>query len=216
MPLASTVAATTLIGLADKFQEFFYGEAGDVTFDYMDEDGNIQTTTVMNVAKVVKYLDDNGATDEEVSDAVLNNNKILNDYMAGDAGDVTFDYKDENGDKQSVTVPNIAKLEETILSSGTTVTMLSDDATITIGGFYLAYTKDKSITVTLDTDVVDGAMMIVMDRHNNAQNNPTTISGNGKKINDKDEDLTCDVNGYYCVVMYDKGADAWYLTNTNN
>ena len=68
MPIASSVAAFTLINLASKFQEFFYGDAADVTFEYMNEDGEVLSTTVPNVAKVTAELQENGVTDSELDD----------------------------------------------------------------------------------------------------------------------------------------------------
>ena len=53
MPLASKTAAYTLIGFATKFQDYFRGEAGDVTFKYMNsDDSEVKETTVPNVAKL--------------------------------------------------------------------------------------------------------------------------------------------------------------------
>ena len=73
MPLASTTAAHTLIGLASKFQEFFYSNAADVTFEYMNEDGERLTTTVPNVAKVTADLRASAVTDEELTNALKAN-----------------------------------------------------------------------------------------------------------------------------------------------
>ena len=70
MPLSSSTAAYTLIGMAGKFQDFFYNSARDVTFSYKDGNGNIQTKTVPNVAKVTQQLLANGVTDAELNTAL--------------------------------------------------------------------------------------------------------------------------------------------------
>lgn len=70
MALSSSVAAYTLIGMAEKFQDFFYGDAQDVTFKYMDADGNILTKTVPNIAKVTAELRDNGVSDSDIEQAL--------------------------------------------------------------------------------------------------------------------------------------------------
>jgi len=72
MPLSSTTAAYTLIGMAEKFQDFFYNGAADVTFSYKDINGNIQTKTVPNIAKVTANLLANGVTDTELSNELTN------------------------------------------------------------------------------------------------------------------------------------------------
>jgi len=47
-----------------------YGASDDVTFEYMDENGNVQTATVPNVAKVTADLKANGVTDSELASAL--------------------------------------------------------------------------------------------------------------------------------------------------
>jgi len=72
MALSSTTAAYTLIGMAEKFQDFFYADAQDVTFKYMDVNGIILTKTVPNIAKVTNALNINGVTSKVLA-TTLNN-----------------------------------------------------------------------------------------------------------------------------------------------
>ena len=71
MKLSET--AFNVVNLASKFQEFFHGASGDVTFDYIDTDGVQKSTTVPNVAKTTTDLRKNGVTNNEL-------NSMLDDY----------------------------------------------------------------------------------------------------------------------------------------
>lgn len=68
----STTAAYTLIGMAEKFQDFFYGVAKDITFKYKDLNGNIQTKTVPNVEKVKEELMAASITTSDLNNALTN------------------------------------------------------------------------------------------------------------------------------------------------
>jgi len=56
MALTTKSIAYTLISLASKFQEFFYADAADVTFSYMDDDNVIRESTVSNIKKITEEL----------------------------------------------------------------------------------------------------------------------------------------------------------------
>jgi len=70
MGLPYETAAYTLIGMATRFQDFFYAPAQDVTFEYMNENGEVNTATVPNVAKIKSQLDAEAVTDAELADAL--------------------------------------------------------------------------------------------------------------------------------------------------
>lgn len=70
MGLPYETAAYTLIGMATRFQDFFYAPEQDVTFEYMNENGEVKTATVPNVAKIKKQLDTAAVTDAELADTL--------------------------------------------------------------------------------------------------------------------------------------------------
>jgi len=98
------------------------------------------------------------------------------------------------------------------------VNYISDDTDISSdinGGVYGVITKDKSINVTLPDDPDDEFIVFFTDVNNNAQNNTVSIKGNGKNINDSEDDLNCDVNGFLIGLSYDDEAGSWYIINKN-
>lgn len=72
--MASSRAAIfyNIIKKAKEFQDFFYGDAKDVTFKYMDSKGNIITKTVPNLAKVTAELIANGVADKQLAERLNN------------------------------------------------------------------------------------------------------------------------------------------------
>ena len=159
MALASTTAAYTLIGLASKFQEFFYSDAADVTFEYMNEDGEKLSTSVPNVAKIEDNLIKNGGISKRI--------------------------------------------------------LVTEDVTLDDYAYYSVDTTDAR-TLTLPAEPVDGDFKIILDYAKNAQNNPVTVEGNGIKIEDEDDDLTLDVNGFFVLVVYNESAGSWYVANASS
>jgi hypothetical protein len=155
MPLASTTAAYTLIGLASKFQEFFYHDAGDVTFEYMNEDGERLTTTVPNVAKIEQNLLDNATTKR----IYVNEDMVLEDHA------------------------------------------------------YYTVDTSNSRTLTLPANPTNNDIRFILDGVNNAQNNPVNIERNGKKINNSETNASLDVNGFFILLLFNEAKDSWYLIN---
>jgi hypothetical protein len=161
MPLASTTAAYTLIGLASKFQEFFYHDAGDVTFEYMNEDGEKLTTSVPNVAKVTADLQANAVTDAELEDAL----KAY--YVKTDVDGIADAIVAKFGDyyKKNEIDGKINTLNNTISSNKTT-----------------AHTELVEVQEVLHGEVVDADMTNVMSKAQfeaNAAARREQYAGNG-------------------------------------
>jgi len=73
MPVNQEALLYTLTSFADVFYDFFLGKPKDVTFKYMDQNGNIKTITVANIAKAKQNLEKSAVTDDELA-------KTLKDY----------------------------------------------------------------------------------------------------------------------------------------
>jgi len=100
-------------------------------------------------------------------------------------------------------------------NAGINKAFASDDSDVEADKWYFVDTSSKSITLTLPSDPDNYDTLRVSDRTNNAQNNAVTIDRNGNKINDSDDDLTCDVNGFYVTLTYDSDTGSWYVINQN-
>jgi len=61
-----------ITNLMDRLLTFFKGKPQDITFKYMDQNGNIKSFTVPNVAKVIQELRENGVTDAELAEKLKN------------------------------------------------------------------------------------------------------------------------------------------------
>jgi len=91
--------------------------------------------------------------------------------------------------------------------------VVDKNVTAVPGSRYTVDSLKDTFKLTLPNNPSDKDMIYVMDGNYNAQNNPVTITGNGKKINGKNEDLTCDVNGFYIVIRYSANNGSWYVAN---
>jgi len=72
MPTNLSALGYTITSLVDTFLVFFKGDPQDVTFKYMDQNGNVKTYTVPNVAKVTQELKENSVTDAELAEKLKN------------------------------------------------------------------------------------------------------------------------------------------------
>jgi len=136
--------------------------------------------------------DDKDYTDDDNSKITLANELQENDIVQ------VFIYKEVGGSG----------------GSGLTKVWVDDDADVTIPSRTFVDTSDKEITLTLPSDPNDEDLVFVGDGKNNAQDKPVTIKPNGKNINDKSDDLTADVNGFYIGLVFK--TDSWYVLNTNS
>ena len=91
--------------------------------------------------------------------------------------------------------------------------LISDNTLLESGKEYTADTSVKAFTVTLPGNPNDNDVIYLFDGAYNAQNNNITVQRNGKTINGKDEDLICDVNGFYIILRFDGNKNGWYVAN---
>ena len=70
MPVNQEALLYTLTGFADVFYDFFLGEPKDVTFKYMDQNGDIKTITVANIEKAKQNLEKSAVTDDELANTL--------------------------------------------------------------------------------------------------------------------------------------------------
>ena len=91
--------------------------------------------------------------------------------------------------------------------------LITDNASLVSGKEYTVDTSIKAITVTLPDNPNDNDVIYLFDGAYNAQNNNITVQRNGKNINGKNEDLICDVNGFYIILRFDGNKNGWYVAN---
>ena len=93
------------------------------------------------------------------------------------------------------------------------ILVIKNEATLDVSRRYAAETINSSYTVKLPNNPIDGNTIYLMDGSYNAQNNPITVDRNGKQINGKEDNLICDVNGFYIVMRYNGTKGSWYMAN---
>jgi len=75
--------AYTLIGMADKFQDFFNGTPKNVTFEYKELDGNLKTKVVPNISLLKQQLNDYGITSDDLTTMLDGFGKIGDNLVFG-------------------------------------------------------------------------------------------------------------------------------------
>ena len=196
----------------------------DVTWYVRQEDGSLKEVKIPNLAKAF-----GDAVDSLKNDL----NKVVNEYLmfsdTEPAKDVNPPYVGFIYVKYNKTEPDRSEIYVCVdntkdnnvwgkVSGGEIVILVSDDSDLKPNTKYFADTDSKAITLTLPSNPKDNDLIVISDGSYNAQNNVVTVNRNNKTINGKEEDLVCDVNGFYVILRYDANKDGWFVSNavTNN
>jgi len=153
---------------------------------------------------------------DTITEDVLKVAEVLNDFISTtESKDVNWVIRDENGNVINITTPNFKKWLETNLKNIVSVdtNVITDDSELVLENINIVDTSSKDITLTLPTSPKDKSKIIIVDGRYNAENHPVTVSVGDSKINDEQNDLVCDVNGFYVGLIYDSNAGSWYIYN---
>jgi len=102
MGMSSKIAAYTLIGMAEKFQDFFYDKkSADVTFKFMNNEGEVKEETVPNISKIRESLDL-----VHLSKALADRDKLINSLIVRvgelESAIISKDILDYNKEKKDI------------------------------------------------------------------------------------------------------------------
>jgi hypothetical protein len=70
-------------------------------------------------------------------------------------------------------------------------------------------TTDNTISVTLPDSPNDYDIITIVDEKYTAENNNINVARNGNNIDNKDEDLSIDINGSYITLKF--YSNNWYI-----
>ena len=151
-----------------------------------------------------------------IKEDVLKVAEILNDFInTNEEKDVNWVIRDEQGNVIDFVIPNFKKWLNTELKNVVKIdsNLITDNAELVLDNLNIIDTSSKDITVTLPTNIEDGAKLVIMDGRYNAENHPVTVSVGDSKINGETNDLICDVNGFYVGLIYDAAEGSWFTYN---
>jgi len=191
----------------------------DVEWTYVDDEGNEKTVSVPNIAKVLKNVENDLSNKVEtvIGDYLMFSDKEpTNNINPKYKGFLYVKYNTDKPDRSElyVCVDNTENKNVWGRLIGGELTMyVSDDIEITPGVQYFVDTSTKDITLTLPTNPEDKSKIIIADSKYNAENHPVTVLVGDSKINGEQNDLVCDVNGFYVGLIYDSNNGSWYIYN---
>ena len=195
----------------------------DISWVFTDDEGNVKNINIPNIGKVLKNVENDLSNKVEtvIGDYLMFSSDIpANNINPKYKGFLYVKYDTDKPDRSELYVCVDNTKDKNVwgrISGGALVIDVSDDAEVVPGTQYFVDTSSKSINLTLPAKPNHNDTVMIGDGRNNAQNNPVNVLRNGKLINDKDEDLICDVNSFYVILRYDQNG-SWYVTNavTNN
>jgi len=83
MAVNYSAIAYTLLGFADKFQDFFTNDPQDVTIKCKDCSGDIYTITIPNISKMKQMLNEHGITDDDLNNVLKEHAKLGKNLVFG-------------------------------------------------------------------------------------------------------------------------------------
>jgi len=190
----------------------------DVTWYVRQEDGSLQEVTIPNLAKAFQDAVDGlkNDLDSVVQQYIMfSSEPPSNNVNPPNVGFIYVKYDSESPNNSEIYICVDNTEDNNVwgrISGGALVIDVTDDMDINTGVQYFVDTSTKSINLTLPANPNHNDTVMIGDGRNNAQNNPVNVLRNGKLINDKDEDLICDVNSFYVILRYDQNG-SWYVTN---
>jgi len=190
----------------------------DISWIFTDNEGNVKNINIPNIAKVLKNVENDLSNKVEtvIGDYLMfSNSKPTSNVNPKYRGFLYVKYDVDNPNRSEIYVCVDNTENKNVwgrISGGELVIDVSDDIEITPGVQYFVDTSTKSINLTLPAEPNHNDTVVIADGRNNAQNNPANVLRNGKLINDKDENLICDVNSFYVILRYDQNG-SWYVTN---
>ena len=163
------------------------------------------------------FTGDGSTTDFEVSggypanqiEVFLNGINVTTEVDVSDGQYVKFNEAPNDGDEIYYYFYQL----EAGGGSGIEKVLVDSDTNVEKDKLYIVNTSTNEITLTLPASPADGDLLWIADGRNNAQNHPATVNRNGKKINENEEDLICDVNSFYIALVFNSSADSWYVIN---
>ena len=206
----------------------------NVEFVLIDDNGNVKNVKVGNLAvhlaeikknavsetTVEKIISDKSVKKEDMEKYVNDNITKVSDEIKNVQGDtnklkdlLSKVYNKDDVDNIINGLKNAVEVRIKEVESSLNIIVIKDEATLEVNRRYAAESSDKSYTVKLPAEPKDGDTIYLMDGSYNAQNNPITVDRNGKQINGKEDNLICDVNGFYVVMRYDNGKGSWFMAN---
>jgi len=205
------------INLAD--QKFYTKRLDSQGNEEIAELGGAAASGVQStIYDLYTYTADGGETEVSVDHIVGYATVVLNgielapsDYTDDDPTVIKFNDSLNNGDE--VVVYIWKKVGGA--GGGLNTVNIDSDSNVYTNKLYIVDTSSAALTVTLPSSPAAGEMLWIADGNNNAQNNNVTVARNGNKINDDDDDLTCDVNGFFIGLVYNANG-SWYVTNANS
>jgi len=147
----------------------------------------------------------------------LNIVRILEDYLSDTEKQITYNYiNPDNEVETQETINNLIKVLNTIVSDSELLKYFYINETGTVvedRTINFIDTRNEDLSITFPENPIDNEIIILIDNYHNAENHPVTVDFNGKKFNNEDNNLICDVNGFMIVLTYSADTDSWYLIN---